>query len=389
MILDHGTPEIGKWRRTFSRAHENGDNAIHITLVRCLSDIRGVVMRKQMYASLLVIILHSVALAQTAQQSHLVITGQVLDDQGRPVSGALVSASPDGGLSGKLPTSPSDDYGQFAIVVSRTGGYKVTASKLDNGYPSSFNPFYNPSNDSPALVRVYVKETQATPFATVRLGPRAGKLVGRIVDAETDRPVMNTQINICRTEIPKYCHRVDAKLPDGQFETLVPSATIAILVSAPGYKDWNGAEGANRQPLTLQVASSETKVLSVSLEKLPARDEAANSSALEAPQTLSPIDGEEFSHYPRTTRLEWAQVPGAVSYTVELEFCQPGGVDRKECRDPRLLQMRGNPPLSGIEGTNYEFLFLGAQPGRWRVWAVDAKGQLGMKSAWSKFKYSR
>jgi len=342
-----------------------------------------------MYAGLLVIILHSAALTQTAQRSHLVITGQVLDDQGRPVSGASVSAHPDGGLRGKLPMSPSNDYGQFAIVVSRTGSYMVTASKLDDGYPSSFNPFYYPANDSPALVRVHVKEIQTTPFATVLLGHKAGKLAGRIVDAETDRPVRNAQICLCRTEIPKYCHRVDAKHPDGQFETLVPSAPITILVSAPGYKDWNGAEGADLQPLTLQVSSGETKILSVSLEKMLARDEVANSSALEAPQTLSPIDGEEFSHYPRTTRLEWAAVPGAVSYTVELEVCQPGGVDRKECRDPRLLQMRGNPPLSGIEGTSYEFLFIGAQPGRWRVWAVDEKGQLGEKSAWSKFIFTR
>jgi hypothetical protein len=346
-------------------------------------------MRIHMYAGLLVIILHSVALPQTAQQGHLVITGQVLDDQGRPVSGVLVSAHPDGGLRGKLPTSPSNDYGQFAIVVSRTGSYLVTASKPVDGYPSSFNPFYYPANNSPALVRVHVKETQAAPFATVRLEPKAGKIAGRIIDAETDRPVRNAQISLCRTEIPKYCYRVDEKHPDGQFENLVPSAPITILVSAPGYKDWNGAEGADQQPLTLQVASGETRVFNILLEKLPAHDEVANSSALEAPQIMSPIDGEEFGHYPRTTRLEWAPVPGAVSYTVELEVCQRGGVDGKECRDPRLLQMRGNPPLSGIEGASYEFLFIGAQPGRWRVWAVDEKGQLGMKSTWSKFIYTR
>jgi hypothetical protein len=261
----------------------------------------------------------------------------------------------------------------------------ITASKLDDDYPSSFNPFYYPADAYSTYV--HVRENQAAPFATIYLGPKAGKLAGRIVDAETGLSVSNAQISLCRSEIPKYCHRVDIKHPNGQFETLIPSAPITILVSAAGYKDWLGAEGAGRQPMTLQVASGETRVLSVSLEKLPARGEVANSSALEAPRILSPIDGKEFDHYTRATKLEWAPVPGAVSYTVELEVCQLGGADEKECRDPRLLQIRGNPPLSGIEGTSYEFLFIGAQPGRWRVWAVDAKGQLGLKSAWSKFIY--
>jgi hypothetical protein len=344
-------------------------------------------MRKQIYAGLLVIILHSVTLAQTAQQSPLVIKGQVLDYEGSPVSGAVVFAHPDFGLRGKLPSSSSDARGEFTIVVSQAGSYRVTASKQADGYPSSINAFYHPTDDS--LAHVLVREDQAAPFATIRLGPKAGKIAGRILDAETGRPVSDSQINLCRAQSPKYCYRFPAKNPGGRFEILAPSAPFTIRVSASGYKDWYGAEGADRQPLTLQVASDETKELSVSLEKLPAQGEVANPSLLDAPQIVSPIDGTEFDHYPRTTRLEWSPVPGAVSYTVELEVCQGGVANKKECQNPGLLQLRGNPPLSGIEGASYEFLFIGAQPGRWRVWAVDAKGRMGVKSAWSKFIYKQ
>lgn len=344
-------------------------------------------MRKQMYAGLLVMILHSATLAQTAEHKPLVITGQVLDDQGGPVFGAVASANPDGGLRGKVPSASSDARGEFTIVLSRPGSYMVTASKLTDGYPSSFNPFYYPSEDP--LARVIVGEDQAVPFVTVRLGPKAGKIAGRIVDVETGRPVEDAQITLCRAEAPKYCHRPSATYPGGQFSILVPPAPFTIGISASGYKNWYGAEVVDEQPIPLHVATGVTRMLSVSLEKLPAHGAVVNPSALEAPQILSPVNGAEFDHYPRTTRLEWTAVPGAASYTVELEVCQPGGADGKECQRSQLLQMRRNPPLSGIEGTSYEFLFIGAQPGRWRVWAADAKGRMGVKSVWSIFIYKR
>lgn len=341
-------------------------------------------MRKQIYASLFVMILFSATLAQTAQQSSMVIRGQVLDDRGHPVSGAVVNAHPDGGLKGKLPSATSDVRGEFTIVVSQTGSFKVWASKPADGYPSPWNPFYYPTEDN--LARVVVSENHAAPFATVSIGTKAGKIAGRIVDAVTERPVTDANIDLCRAGIPKYCHRVFAKHPNGQFDILVPSTPFTIRVSASGYKDWSGVEGENWQPMSLEVVSGAIKMASVLLEKLSARGGVIKPSVMEAPQILSPSNGAEFYHLPRTTKLEWSAVPGAVSYTVELEFCQPVGADKQECPG-YLLQLRGNPPLSGIEGTTYEFLFIGTQTGRWRVWAVDAKGRMGTKSAWSIFIY--
>jgi hypothetical protein len=98
------------------------------------------------------------------------------------------------------------------------------------------------------------------------------------------------------------------------------------------------------------------------------------------PQQLSPPDGTVFTNYPRTTTLRWSGVPGAATYAVEIQYCVPAG-----CAS-------GAAPEGSVQHvttTEYTFDFAGAQPGRWRVWAVDATGQEGPKSDWWGFKYTQ
>ncbi len=113
--------------------------------------------------------------------------------------------------------------------------------------------------------------------------------------------------------------------------------------------------------------------------------EGANSSVtLSAPRQISPGNGKSFDVYPRTTELRWARVGGAASYTVEIDClhcCQSG----RWCSDvskPWKL-------AADLSSTRYRFNFVGAQPGRWRVWAVDRQGNAGRKSSWWEFKYTR
>jgi hypothetical protein len=62
------------------------------------------------------------------------------------------------------------------------------------------------------------------------------------------------------------------------------------------------------------------------------------------------------------------RVPGASFYKVEIQF-----------------QSGSNwSPLGPVKSTRtitHTFDFVGAQPGRWRVWAVDGEGKEGPKSA--------
>jgi len=42
----------------------------------------------------------------------------------------------------------------------------------------------------------------------------------------------------------------------------------------------------------------------------------------------------------------------------------------------------------GGSSTTYTFNFVGAQPGRWRVWAVNGSGMPGSKSGWREFRFT-
>jgi len=100
---------------------------------------------------------------------------------------------------------------------------------------------------------------------------------------------------------------------------------------------------------------------------------------LAAPTPLFPPDGAVLDYAPpRIVTLEWAPVPGAASYTVEVEFCQPAGC---ASHAPWIL-------LPDLRIPRYTFDFVGAQPGRWRVWAVDTAGHAGPKTAWREFTFA-
>jgi len=103
-------------------------------------------------------------------------------------------------------------------------------------------------------------------------------------------------------------------------------------------------------------------------------------SLLAAPVQLSPASGTAFNNYPRTTTLRWSAASGAASYTVEVQYCQSAGC-AVSAQNFRLV--------SNLTTTSYTFDFVGAQPGRWRVWAVDAAGHESPKTNWWGFSYTR
>ncbi len=103
-----------------------------------------------------------------------------------------------------------------------------------------------------------------------------------------------------------------------------------------------------------------------------------------SPQLLSPPEKAVFSNFPRLTNAAWAPVSNAASYTVEVDCfgcCRPGWWCT-DCGNPSSL-------YTGIHATNFTFNFVGAQPGRWRVWAEYANGHEGPRSEWREFRYTK
>ena len=104
----------------------------------------------------------------------------------------------------------------------------------------------------------------------------------------------------------------------------------------------------------------------------------SSSAILRSPVQTSPSNGVVYNRFPRTTTLNWQPVSGASHYMVEVQY-----YDRSSRR------WIGNYKLERSNNSRYTFRFVGAQPGRWRVWAVNARGVAGRKSGWRTFRYTR
>jgi len=104
-------------------------------------------------------------------------------------------------------------------------------------------------------------------------------------------------------------------------------------------------------------------------------------NSLAAPELMSPPDGDVFSNFPRQVTLRWAKSPNAASYIVEWDYGYNGVWHLEDQRSPEF----GFP----VRATEYTFEFLGAQPGRWRVFPVNAAGQRGAPSEWRTFRFTK
>jgi hypothetical protein len=106
-------------------------------------------------------------------------------------------------------------------------------------------------------------------------------------------------------------------------------------------------------------------------------------AGLTAPVLESPADGASFNIYPRSTTLTWQPVDGAARYLVEIMACSSS--NPVNCFSHPMIEQTTRETTT----TTYTFNFIGAQPGKWRVTPVDAKGIFGTPSAWWTFSYTK
>ncbi len=118
----------------------------------------------------------------------------------------------------------------------------------------------------------------------------------------------------------------------------------------------------------------------VDLGRAGAKPAAIPVAAGGAPEPVSPPDGSVFSHFPRTTQLAWMPVAGAAGYMVEWDY---------KDGDQWWSEVHGKQITKLTQETMHTIDHVGAQPGRWRVWAVLASGGVSPKSPWREFRYTR
>jgi hypothetical protein len=321
-----------------------------------------------------------------------IIRGKVLDVSGRAMPGVRVCAHPVKRQTGEgSMCAGSDPRGNFVIRPRASGEYQVVASK--EGYVAPLLPFFR--HPEVPTTETIIDESNPDVSVSITMPPKNGALSGRAVDGATNLPIERVDFVMCHVDSPQTCFRVSAKDANGRFRVATPHVPFILSIVADGYEDWFGLGGSGKAD-RMFVDSDTTTELHVYLRRrMEATAKALNDAEklpgvyLAAPAQLSPGDNAEFNYFPRATTLEWAPLEGAVSYAVEVDYCQGGGKNGKECVSPQPLVMKGTPAAAGITDTTYKFTFLGAQPGRWRVWAVDKDGREGFKSPWRKFVYLR
>lgn len=350
-------------------------------------------MRRAIPTFMLAAALMACTVTGTAQDRAYRIMGQVVDTSGVPAVGVRVCAYPmERGPAFGASCTRSGNEGGFVLDTRSGGRHEVMADDPDGGHLSQRRPFYR----APGLPVVDLVLDDRTPSATVTvaLAPKNGILVLRVADGETGWPVDLLRIVLCHAADQQVCFVSDERREDGVYTLPAPHVPFVLDAFTPEHERWRGPSGGE-PGAPLMIASGETLETTVRLSRKPAfrgtaltEQEKQQGVHLPAPIPVAPLAGARLSAFPeRTTRLEWQPVPGAVSYTVEVDFCN-GRSPTLECTDPYPLH-RDRPPMAGITGTSYTFTFVGAQPGRWRVFATDALGRPGFKSPWRTFVHER
>lgn len=328
------------------------------------------------------------------------ITGDLHDDGGQLFSGATVCALQTNGKVVNLRDrvcAESDAQGKFVINLASSGRYQVVAEKMSEGYMPPYFPFYK--DPQTPIPEVMVSGENPNASVSVKLGPKSGLISGKVMDEATDLPVQDFVVWTWQArDVNARTHQVVKGSPSGRFRILAPPVSFRMRVVSEGYEDWMmgggvlvSLAGTRKGPGALLVRTGGTAEFAVYLKrKNPSPIEltkAGDEKRLPAPIQLAPQDNQVFDVFPRNTKLEWNPVAGAVSYAVEVESCWNRSQEERsrladdgECINPSPYEEK-----FGLRETTYEFFFKGAQPGRWRVWAIDRKQ--GIKSPWRRFTY--
>ncbi len=331
------------------------------------------------------------------------VTGDLRDETGRLFSGATVCAIPaDGGIvrvRDKICTE-TDAEGKFIINLTQAGKYQVIGEKMSEGYMPPYIPFYrDPHRPIPEII---VGDEHRNASVSLTLGPKSGLITGKVIDEAADTPVQDFVVWVWQERDPnaRYHEVVKGSHSPGRFKLFAPPVPFRLRIVAEGYEDWVmgggmliSAGGPRKGPGSLLVRAGSNADFAVYLKrKNQAPVEPTKNGAekrLPAPVQLSPPDDTVFDLFPRTTKLEWNPVEGAAAYAIEVEACWnlPPATGSRLPDDGECINPSPYLEKFGVLDTTFEFIFKGAQPGRWRVWAVAKDHRPGLKSTWRRFIY--
>jgi hypothetical protein len=163
------------------------------------------------------------------------IVGYVKDRENHPVAAAKVCAMPHDGVVGKIPCGVSKANGGFTLDVWWPGTYRISAEDLAEGYPDATNAFYGSFFGE--LPDIAVDESNELKPVEVIVGPKAGRVVFKIVDDESGQPIEGGAVKVCRTDNPEICWSMSTAFPRGKYELLAPEVPFTIK-----FEIWGSAQ---------------------------------------------------------------------------------------------------------------------------------------------------
>lgn len=351
---------------------------------------------------LLALICSSVFVVTLAQSpGRYTVSGELHDEKGQPFFGATVCAIPIADPIVRVRDricTVSDEHGKFVINLTQSGKYQVVGDKPSLGYMPAYMPFHrDPHTPIPEVV---VGDDNPNPSVSPAFGPKSGLITGKVIDEAADTPIQNFEVWVWQLndKNARYHEVVKGTNSPGRFKLFAPPVSFRMRIESEGYEDWEmgggvliSRAGPRKGPGALMMPPGSTAEFAVYMKrKKPSAinpPKNGDEKRLPAPAQMTPADNAIIDSFPRMTRLEWTPVPGAVAYGVEVEACntpyrstRAGIPDDGECINPSPFLERLR-----LAGTTIEFPFRGAQPGRWRVWAIGKDQRQGLKSPWRRF----
>jgi len=98
------------------------------------------------------------------------------------------------------------------------------------------------------------------------------------------------------------------------------------------------------------------------------------------PTLLAPTKDTPLNYYPRLLMLRWRAEPAAAHYVVDVEIQGTATLE---------WVLIPNAAREAVTADSIQIEFIGANPGRWRVTAIDSMGVASRPSEWWGFVFVR
>jgi hypothetical protein len=167
-----------------------------------------------------------------ADENSGVMEGAVRYKNGNPANGATVYASPmDRPMTGIIPHAATGETGHFAIPQLQLGKYAVAAEKLDEDDPDMSKQFYSDGK----FETVFLSARHAAADVTLRLGPKAGVLMGTVADAVAGSP-LRPCVGLIRASEPNNFLSSSGLIKPTYRLLVPPNAGVLVKMWVDGYK---------------------------------------------------------------------------------------------------------------------------------------------------------